>query len=74
MYQYKTLENISYEQLAECFCLAFSDYAFPMNLTPEELRGVLEQSGVDLALSCGAFAGDKLVGFIFHSISMCQSL
>ena len=52
------------------FCLAFSDYAFPMNLTPEELRGVLEQSGVDLALSCGAFAGDKLVGFIFHSISM----
>lgn len=69
MYQYKTLENISYEQLAECFCLAFSDYAFPMNLTPEELRGVLEQSGVDLALSCGAFAGDKLVGFIFHSIS-----
>jgi ribosomal protein S18 acetylase RimI-like enzyme len=70
MYHYKTLENSSYEQLAECFSLAFSDYYFPMELTPEQLRGVLEQSGVDLALSYGAFTEDRLVGFIFNSSSM----
>lgn len=70
MYQYKTLENSSYEQLAECFCLAFSDYYFPMALFPEQLRGVLEQSGVDLALSYGAFMEGRLVGFIFNSSSL----
>lgn len=70
MYQYRTLENTSYEQLAECFCQAFSDYAFPMELSPKQLRGVLEQSGVDLTLSYGAFIEDKMVGFIFNSTSL----
>ncbi|CCX36731.1 acetyltransferase [Clostridium sp. CAG:1013] len=70
MYQYRTLENTSYEQLAECFCLAFSDYAFPMKLSPQQLRGILEQSGVDLTLSYGAFTEDRLVGFIFNSSSL----
>ena len=70
MYQYRTLENTSYEQLAECFCLAFSDYAFPMKLSPQQLRGVLEQSGVDLTLSYGAFTEDRLVGFFFNSSSL----
>lgn len=70
MYQYRTLENTSYRQLAECFCLAFSDYYFPMNLSPEQLREHLEQSGVDLKLSYGAFIEDNMVGFIFNSSSL----
>lgn len=70
MYQYRTLENTSYEQLAECFCLAFSDYYFPMKLSPQQLQGHLEQSGVDLRLSYGAFAEDRLIGFIFNSSSL----
>ncbi len=36
MIQYKLLENTSYEQLAECFRLAFSDYYFPMELSPKQ--------------------------------------
>ena len=70
MVQYKSLENTSYEQLAECFRLAFSDYYFPMQLSPQQLQAHLEQSGVDLGLSYGAFADETIVGFIFNASSL----
>ena len=70
MIQYKALENTSYEQLAECFRLAFSDYYFPMQLSPQQLQAHLEQSGVDLGLSYGAFADETIVGFIFNASSL----
>ena len=70
MIQYKSLENTSYEQLAECFRLAFSDYYFPMQLSPQQLQAHLEQSGVDLGLSYGAFADETIVGFIFNASSL----
>ena len=68
MYRFQTLEKVSYEQMAECFRLAFSDYAFPMELSPEQLRGLFQRSGVRLELSCGAFSGEEMVGFLFHSV------
>ena len=67
MYQYHTLEATSWEQMAECFNLAFSDYYFAARMTPQQLRSRLEASGTDLLLSCGAFEGGRMVGFIFNA-------
>ena len=50
--------------------LAFSDYYFPMQLSPQQLQAHLEQSGVDLGLSYGAFADETIVGFIFNASSL----
>lgn len=67
MYQYHTLEATSWEQMAECFNLAFSDYYFAARMTPQQLRSRLEASGTDLSLSCGAFEDGRMVGFIFNA-------
>lgn len=70
MYQYQTLENTSYEQIAECFRAAFSDYYFSADLSAAQLQKRLEMSGVDLAQSYGAFQNGRLVGFLFNTRSV----
>ena len=67
MYTFSALNNISTEQLADCFNLAFSDYEQPIRFTPESLKYYLTTSGVNLALSFGAFCNSELVGFILNS-------
>lgn len=70
MYDYKSLNNVSYNQIAQCFNLAFSDYYLPIQLTEEKLQSYLEISGVDKELSYGAFLNNEIVGFILNSCSI----
>ena len=72
MYQYRSLQEVSMEQLAECFNLAFSDYEQPICFTPESLQYYLTASAVDLSLSFGAFCGEQMVAFILNAGGIYQ--
>lgn len=67
MYHYKSLQDVSYNEIAKCLNLAFSDYYLPIHLTEKELKTHFEMSGVDKELSYGAFLDNEMVGFIFNS-------
>lgn len=67
MYHFQALDEVSLQQLAECFNLAFSDYEQPICFTPESLNYYLTASAVDLSLSFGAFCNDTLIAFILNS-------
>jgi len=67
MYHFRALQDISMEQLAQCFNLAFSDYEQPICFTPKSLKYYLTASAVNLSLSFGAFWEEELVGFILNS-------
>ena len=70
MYNYKSLKEISYNQITKCLNLAFSDYYIPIKFTQEELQNRFELSGVDKELSYGAFLNNEMVGFIFNSCNI----
>ena len=72
MYHFQSLQEISMQQLAECFNLAFSDYEQPIRFTLESLKYYLTASAVDLSLSFGAFCEDQMVAFILNSSGMYQ--
>ena len=67
MYQYRSLQDVSMQQLADCFNLSFSDYEQPIHFTPESFRYYLTASAVDLSLSFGAFCDEQLVAIILNS-------
>ncbi|MGB4984193.1 MAG: GNAT family N-acetyltransferase [Erysipelotrichaceae bacterium] len=67
MYNYQSLKNVDYDDIVECFNLAFSDYYVPMQLTKEQLQMHFLLSGVDINLSYGAFIDNQMIGFIFNS-------
>ena len=67
MYLYRSLDDISLAQIADCFNLAFSDYEQSICFTPDSLKYYLTASAVNLHLSFGAFCQDQLVGFILNS-------
>ena len=67
MYRYQSLQEISMQQLAGSFNLAFSDYEQPIRFTPESLKYYLTASAVELSLSFGAFCDDSLVAFILNA-------
>ena len=73
MYHFHALQDVSMQQLADCFNLAFSDYEQPICFTPESLKYYLTASGVDLSLSFGAFCQEQLVGFILNSGGMYEN-
>ena len=73
MYQFRSLQEISMEQLAQCFNLAFSDYEQPMHFTPDSMQYYLTASAVNLSLSFGAFCGKEMVGFILNSSGIYQN-
>lgn len=70
MYNYKSLKNVSYNEIAKCLNIAFSDYYLPIQLTEKELQTYFEMSGVDKELSYGAFLDNEMVGFIFNSCNI----
>lgn len=67
MYHFRSLQEISLQQLSACMNCAFSDYEQPICFTPESLQYYLTASAVDLSLSFGAFCGEMLVAFILNS-------
>lgn len=76
MYQFRSLHEVSVQQLMECFNSAFSDYEQPIRFTPESLNHYLAASAVNLSLSFGAFYDEQLIAFILNSagVYMHQSV
>lgn len=62
----KSLETLSFDEIAEAFLKAFSDYN--ISFSREKLRDMLARRGYDPALSFGAFHNGCLVSFIFNGI------
>lgn len=67
---YKSLKDVSYEEIARCFNIAFSDYNLPLQLTEKQIQTHFEMSGVNKELSYGAFLDNEMVGFIFNSCNI----
>lgn len=66
----KSLENIEFEKLIECFLLAFTNYYVDMPQSAEYYKKRWSHTKVDLKLSYGMFDGENLVGFIINGIDM----
>lgn len=64
--QFTTLENIGPSELLETINLSFSDYIFPMQLTPNKLQLKILSEQIDLSLSVGVYDNNKLIAFILH--------
>ena len=60
----QTLQHIPLQKLVDCWNLAFSDYAVPLQISAEHLARRFDAEGVRMELSVGGFDGDKLVGFV----------
>lgn len=54
-----SLERISFEQILECFLLAFEDYFVPMPTDPEYYKARWKASKVDFSASYGLFDGER---------------
>ena len=59
-----SLENISIQELHTVFCEAFGDYSVPIDMPLERFQGNMKRNGYDHAVSVGAYADGRLVGFI----------
>lgn len=65
--EFKTLANITTDELLSVFNYSFSDYVVPFHLTKEVLISKIAAEKLDMNLSAGAFEDGKLVGFILQS-------
>ncbi|MCW1960498.1 GNAT family N-acetyltransferase [Chryseobacterium viscerum] len=65
--EFKTLANITTDELLSVFNHSFSDYVIPFHLTKEVLVSKIAAEKLDMSLSAGAFEDGKLVGFILQS-------
>lgn len=70
MYNYKSLNDISYNEISECLNQAFSDYYFKIKLNEKELETYFKINDVNKKLSYGAFFNGKMIGFIINSCNM----
>lgn len=68
--EFKTLTNITIDELLSVFNHSFSDYVVPFHLTKEVLISKIAAEKLDMSLSAGAFEEGKLVGFILQSEKM----
>ena len=68
MILYRTLENVSKEELHHAFLEAFSDYQVKMDLSFEKFEQMLQRRGYRSEISLGAFKEGKLVGFVFNGL------
>lgn len=62
----RTLDGVPFSQLHQSFLKAFSDYRFPVNLTPDGFRCFLERRRFDPGLSLGLWNSRQLAGFILN--------
>ncbi len=70
MFEYKNLENISNQTIANCINLAFSDYEFPIKFNEEQLQMFFKMNGIDPKLSFGAFDGETMIAVTLHSCNI----
>lgn len=66
MVTFRTLVHGDFDTVVACFNEAFSDYVVPFSMTATQLQSICIRRGVVLALSIGAFDGDRLVGFTLN--------
>lgn len=59
-----SLENTPLPQLHKAFCEAFGDYSVPIDMPLERFQSNMKRNGYDPAVSVGAYADGRLVGFI----------
>ncbi|MBQ4820713.1 GNAT family N-acetyltransferase [Aquimarina sp. MMG016] len=64
----KNLSNTSFDELLDCFLLAFENYFVKMPTDRNYYSERWKASKVDFSFSYGMFDNEKLVGFIIHSI------
>ena len=66
--QIRTLENLSFDEIIDCFLRAFGDYMVKMPEDPEYYYHRWKAAGLNYEMSFGAFENNRLVGFILHCI------
>jgi len=65
----RTLNQEDIQQMSNAFNAAFEDYPIKLQFSLEDFRKkFIDKLNIDFNLSCGAFSGDRLVAFIFHSL------
>ncbi|UJH67479.1 GNAT family N-acetyltransferase [Allomuricauda sp. SCSIO 65647] len=64
----KNLSNTSFDELLNCFLLAFNDYFVPVPTEKSYYENRWKAAKVDFNCSYGMFDNEKLVGFIIHAI------
>ncbi|PTT42965.1 N-acetyltransferase [Chryseobacterium sp. HMWF028] len=65
--EFKTLANITIDELLSVFNHSFSDYVIPFHLTKDVLVSKIAAEKLDMNISAGAFENGKLVGFILQA-------
>lgn len=66
--EFKTLENISLEELTKLFNHAFDDYFVKVNLTPQILAEKIKSEDIRLNFSVGVYTNERPAGFILHAV------
>ncbi len=67
-FHFSNLENVNTAELVEIFNSAFSDYFVKIEFNEKSFLEKIATENILLEKSAGAFAGDKLVGFILIGI------
>ncbi len=64
----KDLRNIDFDELMDCFLIAFENYFVKMPTDRNYYKERWRIAKVNFKLSYGMFDGEKLVGFIINAI------
>ena len=68
VYNFGTIENLTFADITNAWNLAFSDHIVPANMTPEKVKAYFKVTGVNREQSFGAVYKDKLIGLLINSI------
>lgn len=66
----KNLENIDFDEIIDCFLMAFKNYFVEMPTNVDFYQKRWKYANVDLKFSYGMFDDEKLVGFIINGIDI----
>lgn len=67
-FELRTLEDVPLETVHGTFLEAFSDYLVKFDLPFWKLETMVRRRGMVMGASVGAFAGDRMVGFVLNAV------